>query len=204
MYKVVKKNRLSKIDKIFYNLGYKIEKTENFIRYVKEQKYYTKAIHFDKQTSDVYVYTQNKITKNLNYSLLNIQEILAIKQKQNEIKKQIKESEEINEEDYLYFTYDIKHQRLINENTNEVFSLGRLESRFLLYLIFNQRTSLEDITAYVYHDNFDFMKIYKNDFDENGKLVKKNCKVLKLTRTIKTRLIKKTNLQIKTKTGFRL
>lgn len=199
MYKVTSK-RVSKADKLFYNLDYKKEKTENFIRYILERKYYTKAIHFDEQTSDVYLYTQNKLTRNLDYSLLNIQELQAIIQKQNEIKNKI-EQEKGNT--FLDFIYDIKHKRLINENTNEVFSLGRLQSRFLLYLIFNQKSSIEDITAYLYHDDFDFMKMYKNDF-KDSKLVKKNCKILSLTRTIKTRLIKKTNLQIKTKTGFRI
>ncbi len=169
MYEVTLK-RVSKADEMFKKMDYKKEKTENFTRYILEQKYYTKAIHFDEQTSDVYLYTQNKLTRNLDYSLLNIQEIQAIIQKQNEIKNKIEQKKENN---FLYFIYDIKHKRLINENTNEVFSLGRLESRFLLYLIFNQSSLIEDITAYLYHDDFDFMEMYKNDF-ENSKLVKKN------------------------------
>ncbi len=199
MYEVTLK-RVSKADEMFKKMDYKKEKTENFTRYILEQKYYTKAIHFDEQTSDVYLYTQNKLTRNLDYSLLNIQEIQAIIQKQNEIKNKIEQKKENN---FLYFIYDIKHKRLINENTNEVFSLGRLESRFLLYLIFNQSSLIEDITAYLYHDDFDFMEMYKNDF-ENSKLVKKNCKILKLTRMVKTRLIKKTKIQIKTRVGFRI
>lgn len=202
MNEIIKKRRLSEADKIFYKLDYKKEKNENFIRYILEQKYYTKVIAFEEKTGNVFISTKNKITKKKEYCFLNIKEVQAIKQKQDEIKCKIEEEKKINKkQNFLYFSYDIKHKKLINDITKEVFSITRLESRFILYLMFNQTSSIEELTEYLYHNDFYFMNIYKNAF-KNEKILKKDQKLLLLTRTVKTRLTKKTNLQIRTRYGF--